>query len=508
MLELTTKTKLMNPELTEAIPQTLGWGTVIHILSVLVLIAHILRKPGESRTSLLWILFAFIFPIVGVSAYVLFGINTADNKGWEKHHSDIRFNRILSGFREPTDPLEILNRGKHSQQVNPEAENLQTLNKILDHTGPYHPLLGGNRIELLDNAEEALEKMFDAIERAKRNINICSYILADDEVGDRLMKTLKAQAESGIKIKVLYDAFGSAAGSFKLFFHHYRKIPNLKIIGFSQVNILKRKFQLNNRNHRKLLVIDGETAFTGGINFHDVYLKKKSGIRDYHFKLKGPAVLDLQYTFLRDWYYMTSEPAKALLSADYFPLPESRGNCAIRVINSGPTHDERAIALDTLVAAANTATKQLMILTPYFVPPHSLILALRLAAHRGIDVRILVPEKNNHPTLQQASHALYEPLLLSGVRIFERKPPFIHSKAAIIDDQASIIGSANLDPRSLYLNYETNLVVFDSKFTTSLKRAMYEEFEQAVEITHVNWNKRSNLKRFVENFFNLFHPIA
>lgn len=500
----------MNPELTEAIPQTLEWGTIIHILSVLALTAHILRKPGDSRTSLLWILFASIFPLVGVSAYVLFGINTADNKGWEKYHSDIRFNRILSRFREPTDPLELSKREKHAHKVNPEPDNLQILNKIFDHTGPYHPLLGGNSIELLQNAETALAEMFKVIKGAQNNINLCTYILSDDEIGNRLMDILKERAESGVKVQVMYDAFGSAAGSFKLFFHRYRKINNLKIIGFSQVNILKRKFQLNNRNHRKLLVVDNETAFTGGINFHDVYLKRegKSGTRDYHFKLQGPTVLDIQYTFLRDWYYMTEEPAETLLSATYFPVPKSLGNCAIRVINSGPTHDERAIALDTLVAAANIATKQLLILTPYFVPPRSLILALRLAALRGIDVRILVPEKNNHPTLRQASHALYEPLLLSGVRIFERKPPFIHAKAAIIDDEAAIIGSANLDPRSLYLNYETNLVVFDSKFATSLKRSILEEFEQSTEITHVNWNKRSNLKRFIENFFNLFHPIA
>ncbi len=500
----------MNHDLIAAIPQTLGWGTFIHILSVLALIAHILRKPGEPRTSLLWIFFASVFPLVGISAYILFGVNAADNKGWEKQHSDIHFNLILNHFREPTDPLEFANRSEHPDKTNPIPKNLQTLNTILDQTGPYHPLLGGNSIKLQDNAEEALEEMFAAIKGAKSNIKLSTYILADDAVGRRLMDALKERAEQGVMVRVLYDSFGSAASSFKLFFRRYRKTSNLKIIGFSQVNILQRKFQLNNRIHRKLLIIDNETAFTGGINFHDVYLPKgdKKGVRDYNFKLRGPAVLDLQYTFLRDWYYMTKEPAENLLSTDYFPVPESQGNSAIRIINSGPTHDEKAIMLDTMVAAANIATTQLLILTPYFVPPRSLILALRLAAHRGIDVRVLVPAENNHPSLQQASHALYEPLLLSGVRIFERKPPFIHAKATLIDDQVAIIGSANLDPRSLYLNYETSLAVFDSEFTMSIKRTMHEDFRHSVEITHVNWNKRSNMKRYIENFLNLFHPIA
>ncbi|MFO7938103.1 MAG: cardiolipin synthase [Kiritimatiellia bacterium] len=500
----------MNPEITEVIPQTLGWGTFIHVLSVIILTVHVLRRPGEPRTSLLWIFFAAIFPLLGVTAYILFGINTAEHKGWEKHYSDIRFNRILYRFREPTDPMELAKRGKRCHKVRPEPENLVVLNRIFDRTGPYHPLLGGNSIILLENAESALEEMFTAINNASRNINLCTYILSDDEIGRRLMESLKERAHAGIKVKLMYDAFGSAKASLKCFFHPYKNIPNLEIAGFSQVNILKRKFQLNNRNHRKLLVIDSRTAFTGGINFHDVYITKsgRKGIRDYHFKLSGPVVADLQDTFLRDWFYMTEEPADTLLSPEYFPVPESCGKSAIRVINSGPTHDEKGITLHTLVAAANLAEQQLLIITPYFVPPRSLVLALRLAAHRGVDVRVLVPEKNNHPALQQASHALYEPLLLSGVRIFELSPPFIHSKATIIDDEAAIIGSANLDPRSFYMNYETNLVVFDSEFATTLKRSLIEEHKKAKEITHVNWNQRSSLKRFVENFFNLFHPIA
>ena len=500
----------MTPELTEAIPSTLGWGTVLHVLSVLILCAHLLNKPRDSRTSLLWIFFASFFPVLGVSAYVLFGINTAPNKGWEKQHSDSRFNEILDHFRQPANPLEAAVKRQQSHQTQPVLENLQVLNKILDHTGSYHPLLGGNSLELLDDAMTAIDAMFYAIENAKEHIHISTYILTDDEIGKKLMRLLVERANHGVKVRVMYDAFGSASANFRLFFRRFRNVPNLKIVGFSQVNILKRKFQLNNRNHRKLLIIDGETAYTGGINFHNVYLNKKGseGSRDYHFKVKGPVVLELQYTFLRDWFYMTEEPAEMLLSPTHFPEPQSAGECTLRVINSGPTQDEKAVALDSLFAAVSRAQKQLLILTPYFVPPQSLILALRLAAMRGVDVRILVPSENNHPTLQQASHALYESLLLSGVRIFEREPPFMHSKATVIDDEAAIIGSANVDPRSLYLNYETNLMVFDGKFTSTLKRAMLEEFRHAVEITYVNWNQRSRLKKLIENFFNLFHPIA
>ncbi len=494
----------MTAELTEAIPSTLGWGTVLHVSSVLILCAHLLNKPRDSRTSLLWIFFASFFPVLGVSAYVLFGINTAPNKGWKKQHSDSRFNELLNHFRQPSYPLTT---SGHNQ---PQLENLQVLNQILDRTGSYHPLLGGNSIALLDDASNAISAMFETIRGAQQHIHLSTYILADDEIGKQLMALLSERAAQGVKVRVMYDAFGSAGTSLRLFFRSFRHIRQLQIIGFSQVNILKRKFQLNNRNHRKLLIVDGKTAYTGGINFHNVYLRtdKREGSIDYHFKLQGPVVLDLQYTFLRDWFYMTDEPAEELLDQAYFPEPHSAGDCTIRVINSGPTQSEKAVALDTLFAAATRAQKQIIILTPYFVPPQSLILALRTAALRGVDVRILVPAENNHPTLQQASHALYETLLLSGVRIFERKPPFIHAKAVIIDDAASIIGSANVDPRSLYLNYETNLIVFDSTFTSTLKRAIQYEFDNSDEISHVIWNQRSQGKKLVENFFNLFHPIA
>jgi len=500
----------MTAELTEAIPSTLGWGTILHISSVLLLCAHLLNKPRDSRTSLLWIFFASFFPVLGVSAYVLFGINTAPDKGWEKQHSDSRFNAILNHFRQPSYPQETAGHHQPGHQTQPKLKNLQVLNQILDRTGSYHPLLGGNSIVLLDDASNAINAMFDSIRNAQQHIHISTYILSDDEIGKQLMALLTERAGHGVKVRVMYDAFGSAGTSLRLFFRNFRNVPNLQVIGFSQVNILKRKFQLNNRNHRKLLIVDGESAYTGGINFHNVYLRKnrQEGSRDYHFKLKGPVVLDLQYTFLRDWFYMTAEPAEELLDQAYFPEPHRDGDCTIRVINSGPTQDEKSVALDTLFAATTRAQKQIIILTPYFVPPQSLILALRTAALRGVDVRVLVPSVNNHPTLQQASHALYESLLLSGVRIFERKPPFIHAKAVIIDDEASIIGSANVDPRSLYLNYETNLIVFDSTFTSTLKRAIQDEFDNSDEISHVIWNQRSQWKKLVENFFNLFHPIA
>lgn len=492
------------------LPESIGYGTFMHFLLSAAICLHLLHKPRDARTSLLWIFFATAFPVFGPLAYLLFGINTIPHKGWEKQHSDVSFQQQQQQQIRSIHPLAEMQAEKNALRVTPENRPLFHLDRILDRLSPNHPLLGGNDVQLIEPAELALEEMFLAIRSAQQHIHLATYIFNDDAVGRRLMDLLEERARAGVEVRVLYDAYGSAGANLRLFFWRRRHVPNLQLIGFSQANVLKRKFQLNLRNHRKILVVDGRVAFTGGVNFHDVYLAKngKPGTIDYHFKLQGPIVLELQYTFLRDWYYMTDEPAEKLLTGAHFPTPVRAGPMAVRLQNSGPTRDETGAALDTYFAAANLARKQLLLLTPYFVPPEPLILALRQAAFRGVDVKVLVPAENNHPTLRLASRALYAPLLTAGVRIFERHPPFIHAKAAIIDDAASIIGSVNLDPRSLSLNYETNLVVFDTDFSARLKSALLDEFARSDEIHYSEWRRRPMAMQLAENFFNLFHPIA
>ena len=493
------------------LPESIEFGTLLHIALSLLVCFHLLRKPRDARTSLLWILFTLIFPVFGPLAYVLFGINTVPNKGWEKQHSDITFRKHRQlNARMGNQPAET-DAQKNILTTTPGHTLLSSqLNRILDSLSPNHPLLGGNDLQILDSAELALEEMFLAIRNARQHIHLATYIFNDDAVGKRLMNLLIERAGEGVQVRVLYDAFGSAGANLRLFFWRYRHVPNLHIIGFSQANMLKRKFQLNLRNHRKILVIDGTLAFTGGVNFHDVYLPHNEvpGTIDYHFKVRGPVVHELQYTFLRDWYYMTDDPAEKLLSETFFPTPQSKGDSAARIQNSGPTRDETGAALNTFFASINLACKQVLIVTPYFVPSESLILSLRQAAFRGVNVKVLVPSVNNHPTLQHASHALYASLLTSGVHIYEREAPFIHSKAMVIDDEVAIIGSANFDPRSLFLNYETNLVVFDAAFASQLKYTIQDEFAHAHEIIYSEWRKRPRSQQLVENFFNLFHPIA
>lgn len=489
----------------------LGFGSLFHLLLSTLVILHILRRPRDSRTALLWIFFVTSFPFVGVIAYILFGINTTPKKGWAKRYSDAIFVR-----RERTSKKKIDFRSfqlRENLVVPPEATEDPPFNRLLDQLGPEHPLTKGNHIEALYPAAKALEEMFEAIRNAKHHIHLATYILADDEIGRRLLNLLTGRAKAGVSVRVLYDAFGSAGPELRGFFRSYRKrkIPNLHLAAFSQSNILKRQFQLNLRNHRKILVIDGRMAFTGGVNFHRVYLKDpegRPGTVDYHFRLQGPAVIDLQFTFLRDWFYTTDEPIPHFYNEEYYPQPKSQGDAIVRVLDNNPLPPEITTIQNLYVASVNRAKEQILIVTPYFVPTEALMLALCQAARRGVDIKILVPAANNHPTIRIASQAIYQPLLFAGVRLFERRPPFIHAKAMLIDDVLSIIGSSNLDPRSLVLNYETNLQLESVSFAQRLKEIMLSDFAAADEITYRSWKNRSAWHKFIENFFFLFHPIA
>jgi cardiolipin synthase len=494
-----------------SIPESIGLGSLVHVVLTASVVLHVLNKPRDARTSLLWIAGVMAFPFVGPIFYVFFGINTIPRKAFKKLTSDRTFFASWTGGRggHEEEVAPVFHRSQFQVQL-PTASVAGQLAHLLEHYAPDFPLLGGNDVRIFERAEMALDEMIEAMRQAKTHIHLSTFIFNDDVVGTRVMEVLAERARAGVCVRILYDSFGSALSSLRLFFWRYRGIPNLHLVGFSQANVFKRKFQFSLRNHRKIIVIDGKVAFTGGLNFHDVYLSKgrKPGVIDYHFRVQGPVVSELQYTFLRDWFYMTEDTAESLLCEKHFPRPERAGEMVACLQNSSPTSDEMHASLNAFFAASNMAHKQILIVTPYLVPPAALVLALQQAAFRGVDVKILVPAVNNHPTIRYASQALYTRLLMAGVRIFERRAPFIHAKAMVIDGEVAFVGSANMDSRSLTLNYETNLAVFDPTFVERLRLVMQDDFEQADEVDYAQWRLRSKTRRLIENFFNLFHLIA
>jgi cardiolipin synthase len=487
---------------------SLGLGTVLHVVIATGVTLHSLRSPREPRSTILWIYLAWAMPFVGALIYLAFGINRLPVKGWQKQRSDQSFLEARRHAEEESHPLAYWRGLQAALATRPSDPAEAQLNGVLDRLVPQHPLLGGNSIETFVDGPEAYPAMMEAIRRARHHIHLQSYIIGRDDVGRAFLDLLAERAREGVRVRVLYDDFGSAHSRLRGFFRRYRGVPNMRLVGFTQVNPIKRQFQLNLRNHRKIIVVDGRLGFTGGMNIsadHQPSDPGRAPIRDYHFALRGPVVLELQYTFLRDWYYMTDEDAERLLSQDHFPPIEPCGNSPMRVINAGPT-SEREILCDAFFCQIAAARRQILLGTPYFVPPDDLRRALRVAALRGVDVRLLLPAETNHPPVTFAARAVYEEMLGAGVRIFLRRPPFMHSKFMLTDDRVAMLGTANFDNRSLKLNYETNLLAFDPAFAARLKRLALDDFAQADEIGLREWLRRPAHDRLIENFFNLMSP--
>ncbi len=463
-----------------------SFGVLVYWVATLATTYQVVRRSVDPRGSLLWLFVVWSFPFVGLLIYFVFGVNRAESISLRRKKAETVLQDVWTRAR-------------------PEPQRLTgalfEFNSILDQYCDSE-LRGDNTLKLYDDAPAAIDIMLGAIGGARETINIYSYIIGTDTIGRRLMGALLERAKAGVEVRIMYDGYGSLRGRMTGFFRRY-KHPNLQHSFFTTAMPRRGRLQANIRNHRKLLIIDGRTAFTGGINFYDTYL---SGTIDFHFRIEGSCVSDLQYTFLRDWYYMTSESADKLMSEKFFPVIHGRGQQLVRVQNGAPTPIGYAATGDTFFGLLSVAKKQVLVITPYFVPTPELACALRVANMRGVNVRILVPHENNHVSIFYAARANYAKLLESGVEIFERRAPFIHAKAMLVDDEIAIIGSANLDSRSLNLNFETNLVVMDGNFASDMKIAMLQEFAHADAIQFNEWERRPLRQRLLENLFNLLHP--
>jgi cardiolipin synthase len=483
------------------------WFT--HLLITASVALYCLRRRRDSSVTLVWIFTVWSLPLAGALLFVAFGINRVPRKSWHKHQSDRELRIFRQAREEETMPLAYWRAVHQRHQAEPPTPFGRTLNKAMNAVLPEYPLLDGNHIEPLVTGDEAFPRMLDAIRQAQHHIHLQTFILGNDQVGRQFLDLLTAKARSGIKVRLMVDAFGSTHARLGGLLRRYRNIPNFDLQAWTQVNPIKRQFQVNLRNHRKVLIVDGRVAFTGGLNLQQAHITSPAGApqQDYHFHLAGPIVQELQYTFLQDWYFMTDEDPHHILTSDYFPSSEAAGKALLRVVNGSPTFENVETLTDVFFATITAANRTLTIVTPYLVPSREILHAIRATALRGVDTRLLVPRTNNHAYAGLAGQALYDELLSAGVHIFERRPPFLHAKALIADNEVAIIGTANMDVRSLRLNYETNLVVYDEPFIYNLNRIIARDMAQSDEIDLIRWRKRPARQQLLENFCNLLTPV-
>jgi cardiolipin synthase len=441
---------------------------------------HALLHKRRPQSAFGWIAVCLALPLGGALLYYLFGINRVQT----------RARKLLTRHPEPECPTEYV--GTPPPQLMPLAR--------LGSAVSGWPLTAGNRIELLRDASLIFDAMISAIEAAREYVYFSTYIFDGGPLGRRFAAALKAAAERGADVRVLLDGVGdwySWERAGRLF-----KGTRVRFALFLPPRLWPPTIRVNLRNHRKILAVDGQVAFTGGINVRDRYLDGLDDERivDSHFRISGPVVTQIETIYLRDWQFATGDASHAPRR-----LPQPSGGALSRAIADGP--DAGLDRLTTLITGAiGSARQRVAIMTPYFVPPRELIAPLQAAALGGVDVAIILPARNNLPYVHRATrHMLWE-LLQRGVHAYYQPPPFVHSKLFYVDDYYAQVGSANFDARSLRLNFEMNVEIYDRDTVTDLSRHFEAIRAQSTEITLAHVDGRPIYTKAIDGFAWLFSP--
>ena len=459
------------------------------VLACLLATSHALLHKRDTRAATIWIGVIWTLPVFGPLLYLALGVNR------------IRRRAIQLGVHKNwSRPVpEDLGEPEHEG-----AEHLKHIARVVSRiTG--QPLTAGNKIEPLVNGDAAFPAMLAAIEAAKKSVTLCTYIFDNDASGGEFVAALARAVQRGVAVRVLIDSAGTRYSwppiTWKL---RHAKIPFAKFLPASLFTPW-RVATINLRNHRKSLVVDGQLAFTGGMNIrHGNVLADQPAhpVQDLHFRVAGPIVTELQETFANDWAFTTGE----ILDGEiWFPEPQETGDVIARAIPDGPDADFEN-ARWTLLAALAEAQTSVKILTPYFLPDNALITALNLAALRGVRVDIILPAKNNLPFVHWASRALWWQVLERGCRVWLTPPPFDHSKLMIVDGHWALLGSANWDARSLRLNFELNVEGYGPAFAHEMEKVIAKKMSAAREVTLAEVDARPLPAKLRDAIARLFSP--
>lgn len=378
-----------------------------------------------------------------------------------------------------------------------------------------NPLVLGNKVRLLENGPATYEAMLDAIRAARDHVNLETYIFSGDEVGHQFADALLERQAAGVQVNVIYDSVGSLATP-KEFFDRLRA-GGVHVLEFNPVNPLandNKDWELNNRDHRKLLLIDGRVAFVGGINISDTYSSSppsgeneddpgqdaSAGWRDTHVQIEGPVVADFQRLFLDTWKRQKGQPLPA---RNYFPALAPQGDEIVRAVGSTPNDHTKSTIYLTLISAISHAEQHVHLTIAYFAPDPQLRKALMDAARRGVDVKLVLPSYTDSSTALHLGRSYYTELLRAGVQIYERRGSVMHSKTVSIDGVWSTIGSTNLDWRSFLHNDEINAIILSRPFAREMEAMFLEDLAESDRITLDQWKKRPLLDRLKEKMARL-----
>lgn len=464
---------------------------LLYVFTTITTITVLLLENRNPVKSIAWVLVLLFLPVFGMILYLLLG----QDYRRQKIISRKSIHRVID---RPVASIEV--DALNADWLTPNQLNLIKLLKNNSQTACYP----NNRIEIYSSGTKTFAGLFEEIENATDHIHLQFFIFDDDRISNKLRELLIKKARQGIRVRMIYDYWGS----FKL---SKKYIDSLREAGIYASAFLpfrwriSRNSKINYRNHRKLVVIDGRTGFIGGLNVADRYVYGNSlgKWRDTFARIEGSAVHGLQLLFMIDWYFVDQ---KFIEGAEYFPTPVIAGNNVIQLVGSGPDTDWESI-MQGLASAFLSATKYIYIHTPYYMPTDVIDDCLKIAALSGVDVRLMIPLRSDSRLSDASSFSYLGNALEAGVRVFRYKNGFLHSKAIVIDDFISVIGSANLDERSFAQNFEANAFIYDKDTAEKMKKLFIDDIRNCEELTFDDWNNRKWHQKLKESFARLFSPI-
>lgn len=466
----------------------------VHILD-LVTICYMVFKERRTGTSIIaWTLILILMPFLGFVIYLFIGRKIGKPNMYVFNKDEFKVFKYY--LKENEKNVKVYSNNKHSDMIRAFTE--------LD----YSPYRENNHVSLYSDGEVFFNELLSEIKGAKKSINIQFYIFRTDRVGTEILNALIEKAKEGVKVNFLFDSIGSKSlkkstlnelvkvgGEYAVFFPSWLKVININ---------------MNFRNHRKVVVIDNRIGFIGGFNIGDEYRykSKKYGYwRDTHIKIEGSAVLDLNIRFLVDWKYASKKDidikSSLIVNNNYI-----YGNDAIQILASGPNEDNRFEIKLGYLKMIQKAKRYLFIQSPYFILDSSIYDSIKLASLSGVDVRIMVPGKGDHPFVYWANLSYVGKLLPYGVKIYHyNKEDFLHAKTIVIDDEVCSIGTANMDIRSFELNFEINAFIYSSHVSILQRNEFLKDISNSKELTLNEYNKRGEWVKFKESFSQLFSSL-
>ena len=478
----------------EYLPLLLGGLYLLFEVAAIVAAIEAILGNRSSQSAIAWALVLVIFPILGLPLYLIFGGR--------------KFSGYINARRSGNEPFQHLVHESRAQLPDSMFATFE------DHEDDYQalmrlasmPCFAGNNSRLLIDGEATFDAIFSAIDQAAEYILVQFYIVRDDEIGVALQKRLIEKAHAKVRVYFLYDSVGGNRLG-RGYLNALRE-AGVEVMAFSGSGSRGgNTFRVNFRNHRKIVVVDGRVAFVGGHNVGDEYLGKSKSPdlrpwRDTHVEVEGPAVLGVQLAFIEDWYWMTRQIPPVQVQ----PVLADGGDRRVLVLPSGPADDLETCGL-MFTELIHSARQRVWIVSPYFVPDDSVLSALKLAALRGVDVRIMLPEKADHLLVYLAKFSYLEETLPCGIKFYNYQRGFLHNKVVLVDHRIAGIGTANLDNRSFRLNFEITLLFIDRGCVDDVEAMLLHDFESCRQMSLDEIHQRSLFFRIATRIARLFSPI-